>query len=122
MRVRDRKCFAEKSTDKLWENSWCVGRVALIDWLWLKDIALEVCDQVNEGSDAIQFQIAKDRMCLELSEHRPHHRDKIVDYLFYRLLTMGVTLSRYGNRRRTCPPNIFAGHSKSQTLETGSNL
>ena len=28
---------------------------------------------------------------------------------------MGVTLSRYGNCRRTCPPNIFAGHSKSQT-------
>ena len=91
---------------------------AAVDWLWLKDITLEVCNQANKGSAAIQCQIAKNRMHLQLSEqlnHRPRHRDKIVDYLFYRLLMMGVTLLRYGNRRRTCPPNIIAGHSKSQT-------
>ena len=97
---RNRKGFTEKLSDRLWENSWRVGRVALVDWLWLKDITLEVCDQANEGSDAIQCQIAKNRMRLELSEqlsHRPRHCDNIVQIID---VTMAVTLSRFDKHVR----------------------
>ncbi|KIK03251.1 hypothetical protein K443DRAFT_676917 [Laccaria amethystina LaAM-08-1] len=34
-------------------------------------------------------------------------------------VTMAVTLSCYGDSRRTCSPDIFAGHSKSQTYWPG---
>jgi hypothetical protein len=52
-------------------------------------------------------------VCLELSEqlnYGPLHCDNII---FYKM--SAVTLSRYGNCRRTCAPHFFAGHSNSQT-------